>query len=197
MCLPIFSVFLSSHLLPPPPPFLSLGPFPRNLSINLAWQFLLTWQSQNTHTLLQGGSEIPRAHSWRPRWELPDFLWQAPQIGVILCWSPKPAQIQCRGVWLIRRHLWRPVTIVTNFTNEETDTLRVRIFLVGYALKDFNSESVFLVLERTLEKRYLFRYYFMWILGVWRRWYWKSFPLLSPIKAFGFRWWEWEWEGQE
>lgn len=33
------------------------------------------------------------------------------------------------------------VTTVTNFTNEETDT-EVRVFLMGYALKDFNSESV-------------------------------------------------------
>lgn len=36
--------------------------------------------------------------------------------------------------------------MVTDFTDEETDTLRsVRVFVEDYALKNLNSETVFLV----------------------------------------------------
>lgn len=139
--------------------------------------FLLAWQSQYSRAFLQGGSGSPTACSRRPGWELRYFLWRPPQSGSIPCWLHKPAQMQCRAVWLIRRHLWRAATTVNNFTDEETDTLRG-------GNKGFELRVWFLGPGWTWENHCLSRYPVIWKWGNWRRGCWRYFHFSQALSLW-------------
>lgn len=90
------------------------------------------------------------------------------------------------GSGVIRRHLWRPATSVTNFTDEEANTLRVKI--ICYLLKDhitkgfelrvhilgtwvnlksFSLQVSFYVEMRGLEEMILRRFLFLSVCKLW------------------------------
>lgn len=126
----------SDPLSPLPPISFSLSLSQQPSLHKVGMVFLVAWQSQNLSYKEAQGSQQHVQGAQGESCKTPcDSLHShaASLVGP----TGRPAQIQWRVVWLVRKRLWRPATTVSNFTDEETDPPRSESILWGLCTKGF------------------------------------------------------------